>query len=239
MAAQLRKRNKGSQRGGGTPPSAATPDDRKPKTQQGPRPPRQPRPARTPATVARRAAAKGKRDLRPFILGGIVTAIVVALVGLLIYQDATRVDPGMSVADLGNAHIAAAEDEHEPYNTSPPTSGPHIGGGIAPAGIYEEPIVPELGVHSLEDGHVAIQYDCPEEGGCPELVTELTAVVSGYLGDNKRVILAPYSGILHPTDGTSHRIALTAWTRIAVLDAFDENRIRAFVDAYEGIDNHR
>ena len=35
-----------------------------------------------------------------------------------------------------------------------------------------------------------------------------------------------------------HRIALTAWGRIDTLEAFDEKRITAFIDACRGLDHH-
>jgi hypothetical protein len=34
-------------------------------------------------------------------------------------------------------------------------------------------------------------------------------------------------------------IALTAWTRIETLSAFDARRIRRFIEAYRGIDHHQ
>ena len=81
-------------------------------------------------------------------------------------------------------------------------------------------------MHNLEDGGVAVQHNCPR--GCPELVRQLTAIVSRY---DRQVILAPYPGM----DKT---IALTAWGRIDKFDAFDEKRIVRFIEAYRGIDHH-
>jgi hypothetical protein len=34
------------------------------------------------------------------------------------------------------------------------------------------------------------------------------------------------------------RIALTAWQRLDKFDEFDADRIRAFIERYEGIDHH-
>ncbi|MDA1095977.1 MAG: DUF3105 domain-containing protein [Chloroflexi bacterium] len=143
---------------------------------------------------------------------------------------------GRAVDDLGNQHVALG-DEHSDYNTSPPTSGPHFGGGLASAGIYAEPIPDEIQVHSLEDGYVVVQYGCPDE--CVNLTDDLIALISGYVQANRRVILGPYTPVLDPANGTARKIALTAWARIDVFDTFDEARIRAFIAAYEGIDHHR
>jgi hypothetical protein len=35
-----------------------------------------------------------------------------------------------------------------------------------------------------------------------------------------------------------HRIALTAWERIEILDKFNEERVMAFIEAYAGKDHH-
>jgi len=132
--------------------------------------------------------------------------------------------PGTAVPSQGNRHIASPAEPHEPYNTDPPTSGPHVP-YLAPWGVHTRPIPPEVQVHNLEDGGVLVQYNCE----CPELVERLRRIVEDY---PKYVILAPYPGM-------KSRIALTAWTRIDTFDEFDERRIRRFIDAYRGIDHHR
>ena len=112
------------------------------------------------------------------------------------------------------------------YNSTPPTSGPHLG-SLAQWGVYEEPVPNELQVHNLEDGGVMVQYDCPD--GCPELVDQLAEIVEEY---DEGVILAPYPGM-------DSRIALTAWQRIDQFDEFDEERVQRFIRAYAGDDHHR
>jgi len=37
----------------------------------------------------------------------------------------------------------------------------------------------------------------------------------------------------------AHKIALTAWTRLDVLQEFDEGRVKRFIEAYRGIDYHK
>ncbi len=150
--------------------------------------------------------------------------MAVAVVGWFAYQSAANL-PGTPVPSMGNAHIQTVTEPHVPYNSDPPTSGPHLP-YIAPWGIHALPIPRELQVHNLEDGGVLIQYNCPQ--GCPELVEKLKAIVSRY---KAHVILAP-----HP--GMDRRIALTAWGRIDKFDEFDEKRITRFIEAYQGIDHH-
>ena len=169
--------------------------------------------------------SRAQRRRRLWMIGGPVAVVVAAVVGYLAYRAGADL-PGVSMPDLGNAHLQTAAEPHVPYNTDPPTSGPHLP-YVAPWGVHTEPIGKELQVHNLEDGGVLVQYQCPS--GCPELVDKLKAIVKRY---DTQVVLAPYPAM-------KSRIALTAWTRIDAFDAFDEARIVRFVKAYRGIDHHK
>jgi hypothetical protein len=128
------------------------------------------------------------------------------------------------VPSLGNAHIQTPETPHQPYNSDPPTSGPHLP-YIAPWGIHAKPLSKELQVHNLEDGGVVVNY----RPDCEAQVLEPLKTVVGRYADH--VVLAPYPGL-------DRCIALTAWTRIEKLDQPDERRVSRFIDAYRGIDHH-
>lgn len=154
-----------------------------------------------------------------------VVVVAAALVGYFAYRAAADL-PGVKHPDLGNAHIQMASDPHVPYNSDPPTSGPHLP-YIAPWGIHTAPIVKELQVHNLEDGGVMVQYHCASP--CPDLVAKLAEIVKRY---ETEVILAPYPAM-------RTRIALTAWTRLDAFDELDEARIVRFIRAYRGIDHHK
>ncbi len=67
---------------------------------------------------------------------------------------------------------------------------------------------------------------CPD--GCPDLVQQLTGVVSQF---SEGVILAPYPEL-------EARIALTAWGRVDTMDGFDQEHIRMFIRAHRGRDHH-
>ena len=157
---------------------------------------------------------------------GVAIAVVIvasATVGYFAYR-ATADLPGVKMPDQGNVHLRTTTDSHDPYNSDPPTSGPHLP-YIAPWGVHTRPIQRELQVHNLEDGGVIVQYNCE----CPELVARLRDVVDKY---EKQVILAPYPEM-------KSTIALTAWTRIETLSGFDARRIRKFIETYRGIDHHQ
>jgi Protein of unknown function (DUF3105) len=174
----------------------------------------------------RRTARYAERQLRQrrrWVLGALGMLVVFAIGGLVNWG-LTRESPGREVPTLGNQHIASPDTPHRPYNTRPPTSGPHLE-SLARWGIHSQPIPDELQVHNLEDGGVLVQYNCRE---CEELVAKLRAIVSRF---PDRVILAPYPHM-------DTRIALTAWGRIDTLETFDEQRIVRFIEAYRGIDHH-
>jgi hypothetical protein len=156
-------------------------------------------------------------------VGAAVGVVVVAVVAYFAYRAVADL-PGTLVPSQGNAHVQLATDPHAPYNSDPPTSGPHLP-YLAPWGIHTTPIPKELQIHNLEDGGVVIQYSCE----CPELVGKLTSIVKRY---DHGVILAPYPGM-------KSKIALTAWTRMDSFDEFDEARIVRFIKAYRGIDHHQ
>lgn len=168
-------------------------------------------------------AERQRRQQRRWLFRG-VGIVVVLTIGALIYRGLTTEYPGRAVPTLGNQHVASVDTPHLPYNTRPPTSGPHVP-WLARWGIHDQPIPDELQVHNLEDGGVLVQYDCRD---CETLIARLKAIVSRY---PDQVILAPYPNL-------ETRIALTAWGRIDTLDEVDEPRIVRFIEAYRGIDHH-
>ncbi len=89
---------------------------------------------------------------------------------------ASEEGPGQSVPTLGNQHIPSLRAPHAPYNSVPPTSGPHTH-DVAQWGVYRQQIPDELQVHNLEDGGVMIQYDC---SGCKDLMKQLESLVRSY-----------------------------------------------------------
>jgi len=128
-----------------------------------------------------------------------------------------------TVSILPSPHVPLGTP-HPPYNSDPPTSGPHTD-ELAPWGVNTEPIPKETQLHNLEDGGVVINYSCRD---CPELVERLKPIAGRYA----RVVLAPYNGL-------DRKIALTAWGKIDKFDEVDEARIVRFIKAHIGIDHHR
>jgi len=142
--------------------------------------------------------------------------------------------PGQEVPNMYSYHLTSGDEPHPTYTTDPPTSGPHIG-QLAGWGVHTTVITKELAIHSLEDGGVNVNYR-------PDLdkatVDRLAALVKSYAdlitegSEDNHVLMYPYPGLSNP-------IVLTAWRRIDRLNAFDEARIKRFIDAYKGIDHHK
>ena len=169
----------------------------------------------------RRAAAT--RRLSLYLIG----LLLLAGAGYWAYGKWSATPSGEFVPSMGNRHISPSQVGLTTYSSNPPTSGPHLS-SIEPWGIRTRPISKELQVHNLEDGGVIVQYDCPETSQeCRSLVEKLARIVRRY----DHAILAPYPKM-------SHKIALTAWTRIDKFNEFDEERIVRFIDAYIDVDHH-
>lgn len=165
-------------------------------------------------------------------------AAVVAVLGGGLYLGLTTESPGEKMPSQGNAHIKSLNDPiNPPYNSNPPTSGPHT--DARPYfKIYDEFLPNQLQVHGLEDGGVIIHYH-PEKAS-QEHVQKLKDLLPRlFPGRNARVPQDTLDHvILQPNPSIETAWALTAWTRIDKFDAYDEARILRFVRAYKGIDNH-
>lgn len=136
---------------------------------------------------------------------------VMVLLFLFVFNESR---PGESVSASGAGDHSGSPANG--YSTSPPTSGPHL--AQAPSWGEQGALSEPLQVHALEHGGVLVQYNCPTP--CSDLVRNLRAVTSRY---GAKVILAPYSRM-------DSRIALTSWGKIDLLDVFEFERIREFVE---------
>lgn len=176
------------------------------------------------APAASRFALTRRQRRRLGWAAGAAAILVVVGMGGWFYARARGPAPGEFYPSLGNAHIPTAETPHVPYNSDPPTSGPHLP-YIAPWGVHTRPIAKELQVHNLEDGGVVVNFkpQCTDQ-----VLAGLRTIVERY---PDHVVLAPYPGL-------DRCIALTAWTRLDKMDELDERRVVRFIEAYRGIDHH-
>jgi hypothetical protein len=181
-----------------------------------------------------RAAAERRRRMKDLRRYGIIAAVVLVLIGIgvaLYMNEANK--PGQAVSAMANrSHIPANSVSPAPYNTDPPTNGPHVD-QLPEWKVYTTPITNELAVHGLEDGAVIINYKSSLD---KESVDKLASIATSYIqigGGRGRVVMTP-----HDSAGMTDPIVLTTWTRIDRLGTVDEARIRRFIDTYVGIDHH-
>ena len=100
---------------------------------------------------------------------------------------------------------------HVPYNSDPPTSGPHLP-HIAPWGVHTRPITRELQVHNLEDGGVVVNYkpQCADR-----VLAGLRTIVERYRGP-RGARAVPGSRSVHRADRVdADRQAGRRWTSAA------------------------
>ncbi len=144
--------------------------------------------------------------------------------------------PGERFPSLTSDHLPEGIT-YDDYNSVPPTSGPHWD-APAPWGIYGVPIPNERQLHNLEHSGVMIQYNTEDL----DLIRKLRQFARSQSNFPCYLIVAPYPDM-------SSAIALTAWPGkpgtltsnstylpgvLETMEAYDEERLQAFVDAYRG-----
>lgn len=177
----------------------------------------------------RRAAARRKNI---YVAGGILAAVA----AFAVYVFLQPPPPGEVYADLGNAHLSSEFESHLPYNSSPPSSGPHLG-ILASWGEQEAPVRPEIFIHNLEDAGVVLAYDCPD--GCDEITEGMRQALNDDFTD-RNLLMTPYPGIVD-SEGVEHLGAVVAWTRVLFFDdwsAETRDQVYEFIRLFEGIDHH-
>jgi len=139
--------------------------------------------------------------LAAFVYWGVITA-----------KNSEEKRPGERASIVGRDHINVG-DEHDPYNTNPPTSGAHS----APVdfGVYEEELADENVIHNLEHGGIWISYKDLDK----EDIKKLEDIGRKYPG---RTVVSPRSA----NDST---IAVASWGRLLKLDEVDVEQITEYV----------
>lgn len=186
---------------------------------------REQREQRREAERQRREAAARRGRTRRYSIYAVVAVLIVLggalAAGPLLSSIGGVAAQGTQFPNQGQQHINPGQP-HEPYNSNPPTSGPHYP-DPARWGVYDNTLPDETVVHNLEHGGIVIAYNCPD--GCPELVSQLKQLVGEY---RSKVILEP-----RPNKDVPYRVTLTAWTWLDGFNDFDADRIRAFVKAHK------
>ncbi len=167
--------------------------------------------------------------MKKFGLGLIIVLAVGGMIAVFVLGNRGPAKPntgnqnllGTQYPNQGQQHIPNVTDPHTPYNSNPPTSGPHYF-QPAPWGVKDSELPDEILVHNLEHGGMVIQYkpDLPADQ-----IQQLKDIV-GQLPESDtfhevKVILVPRAKNDQP-------ISLTAWTYLYSLDKPDATKIKQF-----------
>lgn len=154
----------------------------------------------------------------PLVL--LVAAIVGGFVYLIRHKESIPKDlmKGTAYAIVSREHIAIGAS-HDPYNSNPPSSGPHY---LQPAdfGFYATPIPDEQAVHNLEHGGIWITY----KGVDDRTVEQLKALSRQY----------PNSVLISPRESNDHPLSLVSWGYVQHLESYDGSAINDFIGTNVG-----
>ena len=197
------------------------------------------------AEQARKAQQRQSNRRSNLVTAGIAAVVIVAVVALVL-SDRSATTP-ISVPDGVAASAAGCNQveqfaeqsrdhidlgaEHDPYNSTPPTSGPHYGTPADP-GFYPNPLEPEQLVHNLEHGQIVIWYDPEAPASAVEGIQALVedanqrAQRSGFV---EPLLAAPFEGL-----GSGFGYALTGWRNLQSCESYSRAAIDDFRAEFQG-----
>lgn len=169
---------------------------------------------------SRTAAAAAPSVPLPILLliGGII--VIGAVITIAVYNtmqeraistaaiDGVKVFPG-----LERSHVEGVVQ----YKQTPPVGGPH-NAVWQNCGIYDQPIIQEHAVHSLEHGAVWITYR-------PDLPADQVEILRSQVRGNGYALLSPYPDLPAP-------IVASAWGIQLQLDEAGDPRLNSFLRKY-------
>ena len=166
-----------------------------------------------------------KQKLRSSLIWGVMGMVILAIVGLVVWQG-VRPAAGESVQIMvSDPHIPVDSDPGQ-YNSNPPTSGPHYAeearAGFFDNNNYQFPA--GYLVHNLEHGYVIFWYNCDllDETGCSNLKEQIKTIMDD-LGGTK-LIAYPWPSLDAP-------LVMTSWGRLQLFETFDAEQAKAFYRA--------
>lgn len=123
---------------------------------------------------------------------------------------------GEKITEMSAVHVARGKP-HDPYNSNPPTSGPHFGDGTAGPGIKTEPVSDELVLHSMEHGAAVLWYKADL------LESDISRIRDVFQSASGKKIMLPRPDLDVP-------VALTSWGYLLKLETIDEAKIKEFIE---------
>lgn len=194
--------------------------------------------ARREAEERRKAEQRKQARRRSLLTIGSAVLVGAIVVGAIVAQRRSGEGPGapdnvgVAAAEANCADVEEFEEQeadhidtgaaHEPYNSSPPTSGPHY---ATPAGteFFAEQIPPEQLVHNLEHGQIVIWY-------APDAPAEVQSQVEDLVvQETNATAAAPYPDIEAP-----YQLVLSAWGASQACEKVSQEVVDDFRREYQG-----
>jgi hypothetical protein len=186
----------------------------------------------------------------PIAVAFIVIAGAIAL--LLVHLNSGNVTPSPAPSVFSGEHYPSqghqghmpGDDKrfaHFQYNSDPPTSGYHR--EVTTRFLISPVALPKyVQVHLLEHGNILLQYNCVL---CPDVVSQLTEIATAFdakqlppgtinpTPDDVRTLEESGLGVIvAPYPGMKHKIAISAWTRLATMDSVNRPEIESCINKW-------
>jgi len=202
--------------------------------------PRQPDKGKLARGAAARRLEEKRRRQRTLLWSGVAVLALVALLAVIWFEgrsdtppagnqsvSAAALEAGRAAAgskgvqtfpEAGRDHISPGE-QPDNWNSTPPTSGDHLGSPLPP-GVYNSEQDMRALVHNLEHGYVVMVY----KGIADDQVAQLRQFVEAR--DGSKLVLSPWSGL------EDNGVALVAWRNLELLQRVNMDVVQAFVNDF-------
>ena len=180
----------------------------------------------------KRTAQREKRKQRKrnsMLIWGSVAVVALAVLGYALWV-AFRPSSGESIPIMASSNHVDEGEDPGPYNSDPPTSGPHYANEFN-SGFYDEEDAANMAdypegylVHNLEHGYVIFWYNCNllDEQNCSELKIQIKSVMDEFNGVKL---------IAFPRESLDVPVVMTSWGQLQQFEVFNENQAASFVES--------
>jgi len=152
------------------------------------------------------------------VIVGAIILFSLVMVGALVLS--SLANQPVDIEGLEQIAVGVGGHSESPvnYNQTPPAGGVHYP-VWQNCGVYDQPILNEMGVHSLEHGAVWITYR-------PDLSASDVETLSNLVQQSSHRLLSPYPNLPSP-------IVASAWGYQVRLERADDPRLGQFIRQYE------
>ena len=163
------------------------------------------------------SASSNDNRTRNYIIFGAIAVGIIGL-GYLLYLSIREEPPIEGIVTYPRPSRGHDNTLEIPFGELPPVGGTHDD-VWQNCGIYDEPVLPQNAIHSMEHGAVWLTYQT-------NLPAAQVDVLKGKVRGNTFVLMSPYPEQRSP-------ITLSAWGVQLEVDSADDDRIEEFIQRYE------